>query len=288
MRILDGRLTAQKIKSDLTQKVSHFVKQHKKPPGLRVILVGNNTASQIYVGQKIKAARQVGIDSQLLSLPENVSSKELKNTIQSLNRDPFVHAMLVQLPLPPLLSWREVISWIDPQKDADGLTVENQGLAWSGRKRVLPCTPYGIMQLFKHYNISLTGKNAVVVGRSQIVGLPMARLLLESNATVTICHSHTKNLSKFTQRADIVVVAVGRQGFLGKKDFNEGAVVVDVGIHRVMREGKSELKGDILFEELKGHVAYATPVPGGVGPMTVAMLLENTFQLACLSTKQSD
>lgn len=284
MQILDGRLVAQKVKSDLKRKISCFSEQNKKAPGLAVILVGDNPASQIYVRQKIKAAKEVGIHSEVFSFSGDISSEKLKKKVQGFNQDPSVHAILIQLPLPSALSWKEVISWVDPKKDPDCLTMENQGLAWSGQPRVLPCTPSGIVKLFEHYNISLKGKSAVVVGRSQIVGLPMAQLLLRANATVTVCHSHTKELSRFTKEADIVVVAAGRPEFLGKADFKKESVVVDVGIHRVKGQGKNALTGDVRFKELQNWVAFATPVPGGVGPMTVIMLLENTFQLACLST----
>ena len=284
MQILDGRLVAQKMTTELKRKIHSFYKKNKKAPGLVVILVGNHPASQIYVRQKIKIAEEVGIQSKVLSLTKDVSPDKLKQTIQNLNLDPAVHAILIQLPLPSPLSWKEIIAHIDPRKDPDCLTVENQGLAWSGQARVLPCTPFGIMKLFEHYNITLKGKKAVVVGRSQIVGLPMAQLLLRANATVTVCHSHTKNLSQITQEADFVVVASGCQELLGKKDFKKGAVVVDVGIHRIVENNKKILKGDVRFEELKNWVSYATPVPGGVGPMTVTMLLENTFQLACLAS----
>ena len=286
MRILDGRLVAQKIKEDLKRKISYFADKNKKTLGLRVILVGDNPASQVYVRQKIKAAKEVGIQSEVFSLPEDISPEELKKKVLGFNQDPFVHAVLIQLPLPSVLSWREVISWVDPRKDPDCLTVENQGLAWSGQPRVLPCTPSGIMKLFEYYNISLKGKSAVVVGRSQIVGLPMAQLLLRANATVTVCHSHTEQVFHFTKEADIVVVAAGQPGLFGKADFKKGAVVVDVGIHRVTQQGKGVLTGDVRFKELEDWVAFATPVPGGVGPMTVTMLLENTFQLACLSVEK--
>ncbi len=285
MQILDGRLVAQNIKSNLQKKISLFCEKSKTPPSLRVLVVGDNPASQIYVRQKIKSAKLVGIDSEVFAFPETVSLGELKQTIQSFNRDSAVHAVLVQLPLPSGLPWKEVISYIDPKKDPDCLTIENQGLAWSGAPRVLPCTPSGIMRLFEHYNIDLAGKNAVVVGRSQIVGLPMVQLLLRANATVTVCHSCTKELSQFTRQADIVVSATGSPRFLGGEDFKEGSVVVDVGIHRVETKGtgKNKLTGDVRFEELKNRVAFATPVPGGVGPMTVVMLLENTLKLAeCL------
>lgn len=287
MQILDGRLVAQKIKDSLKIKIADFLKQNQIAPGLRVVLIGNNPASQVYVQQKVKAAEEVGIDSQVCSLPENISHQELREKIQSLNQDPYVHAVLIQLPLPPAFSWQEVISWVAPQKDPDCLTAENQGLAWSKKARVLPCTPAGIIQLFEHYKILLKGKNAVVVGRSPIVGLPMAQLLLNSNATVTVCHSYTKNLSQMTRAADIVVVAVGRPKFLGKEDFKKEAVIVDVGIHR-SKENEKKLIGDVCFEEVKDHVSFITPVPGGVGPMTVAMLLKNTFKLACLGTGYTD
>ena len=292
MQILDGCLVAQKMKLDLQKRVRFFCEKNKKPPGLRVILVGDNLASQVYVRQKIKSAKQVGIDSKVLAFPANVSFKELKQTIQDFNQDSTVHAVLVQLPLPSALPWKEVISQIEPKKDPDGLTAENQGLAWLGCPRILPCTPEGIIRLLEHYNIELAGKKAVVVGRSQIVGLPMVQLLLRANATVTVCHSHTKKLLQITRRADIVVSAAGQPEFLGGKDFKEGAVVVDVGIHRVPTEHiptdgihKSKLVGDVRFKELKHRVAFATPVPGGVGPMTVAMLLENTVKLAYLNTE---
>ena len=283
MQILDGRLVAERTRAELKKQIHQFFEQNKQKLGLAVILVGDNPVSKIYIQQKVKAAKEVDIGSEVFSLPDDVSPNELKQKIQDLNQDSSIHAILVQLPLPPAFSWKEVISWVEPKKDPDCLTVENQGLAWSGQPRVLPCTPSGIMKLFEHYNISLKGKNAVVVGRSQIVGLPMAQLLLRANATVTVCHSHTKDVSRFTKEADIIVVAAGRPGLLGKSDFKQGAVVVDVGIHRVTEKGKSVLTGDVRFTEIQDKVSFATPVPGGVGPMTVTMLLENTFRLASLS-----
>jgi len=277
MQILDGRMVAQKIKTNLQNKIFDFLEESgKKKPCLAIILVGDNPASKIYIKQKIKFAEEIGVKSQVFCLDTH---QAIRQKIESLNKDPEVHAILVQLPLPASLDFRQIISYVDPRKDPDCLTVTNQGLAWSGRPRVLPCTPFGIMKLLEHYNISLKGKTAVVVGRSQIVGLPMVQVLLRANATVSVCHSQTKNLSSFTERADIVVVAAGIQGFLGKKDFKKGAIVVDVGIHRAKDREKNIIKGDVRFEELKDHVKFATPVPGGVGPMTVAMLLENTFKL---------
>ena len=288
MRILDGRLTAERCSVDLKRKIFNFTEQNQSPPSLSMVLVGDNPAGEVYVRQKVKSAKQVGIHSEVITLSKNVSFSELKQSIQKLNDNPAVHGVLVQLPLPSSLNWKEVVSCIHPLKDVDCLTVENQGLLWSGRERVSPCTPAGIIKLLKHYDISLKGKNVVVVGRSQIVGLPMLNLLLKENATVTVCHSHTDKVSQWTRGADIVVSAVGCVGLLGKEDFKKGAVVVDVGIHREEQQnGKTVLKGDVRFEELKDHVAWATPVPGGVGPMTVTQLLENTFRLACLNTEKS-
>ena len=282
MQILDGLLVAEKIKEELKQKLARFLKQNNRVPGLRVILVGEDSASQVYVRQKIKQAEKLGIDSDACLLPKDISFKTLKQKIQEFNEDSRVQALLIQLPLPISLDRKKVLNCVDPLKDPDCLTVENQGRAWSGQPRVLPCTPAGIMRLFKHYNCELKGKKAVVIGRSQIVGLPMAQLLLRANATVTVCHSHTQNLSEFTRAADVVVVAAGRRGLLGRQDFKKGSIVVDVGVHRV--DGK--LEGDVRFKELDGHVAFATPVPGGVGPMTVVQLLENTLHLAELRCRE--
>ena len=286
MTLLDGRSLAQKIKNNLKEQIQQFYKTHKFRPGLTIVLIGENPSSQIYVRQKIKASQEVGIISQLIQLPENISSQDLKSKIRNLNTDPKTQAILVQLPLPPSLKEREVFSWIPPEKDPDCLTVENQGLAWTGQARVFPCTPLGIMKLLNQYNIPLKGKQAVVVGRSQIVGQPMAKMLLQAHATVTICHSHTTNISSITQRADVIVVATGKRGLLGKQDFKQGAVVVDVGIHKVQEKGRFVLKGDIRSEELKNWLSFLTPVPGGVGPMTVAMLLENTYHLTCLQSQK--
>ena len=276
---MDGRLVADTIKQNLTQKIKNFFHTKNQIPGLAILLIGENPASTVYIQQKIKACKEVGIKADFLHQSANIPVDELKTKIQELNRNPAIHAILVQLPLPAGWNTKEVLSWVNPRKDPDCLTVENQGLAWAGTPRVLPCTPVGIMKLFEHYQIPLEGKTAVVVGRSQIVGLPMTQLLLRANATVCVCHSHTKNLSSLTRLADVVVVAAGKPGLLGKENFKKGAVVVDVGIHKNSETSK-KLIGDVRFEELKEHVSFATPVPGGVGPMTVAMLLQNTFYLA--------
>ncbi len=282
MQILDGRLVARNIKENLKDKVKALHEKLGFPPHLAVLQVGENPASEIYIQQKIKGGKEVGIESKKFSFPADVSAKTLRENIEKLNKDLHVHAILVQLPLPASLSASEIVSWIDPQKDPDCLTNKNQGLFWSGGGFVSPCTPAGIIKLLEYYDIPLQSRRAVVVGRSQIVGLPMAKLLLHANATVTVCHSYSKNLSQITSQADILVVATGQPEFLGKNHFQEGAVVVDVGIHRIQSGGKSKLVGDVRFEELKNWASFASPVPGGVGPMTVAMLLENTWKLASL------
>ena len=287
MQILDGRALAQNIKDDLKKRIQSFCETHKSPPGLAIALIGKNPASQVYVRQKMKAAKEVGIQAQQLELPESISPQKLKKIILGLSTDSQTQAILVQLPLPPSLRKEEVISWIHPEKDPDCLTIENQGLAWSEQARVFSCTPLGIMKLLQHYNIPIKSKQAVIVGRSQIVGKPMAQMLLQAHATVTICNSHTIDMSSITQRADIVIAAAGKQDLLGKKDLKKGAVVIDVGIHRIQQNGRTLLKGDVRAEELKDWVSFLSPVPGGVGPMTVAMLLENTYHLACLQKQKN-
>ena len=280
MQILNGKQVAQEIKNSLKQKNQAFVIKTGQKPGLAMILVGNDSASQIYIQQKIKSAGEVGIKPQLFTLPEQSSFAQFKKKIEELNLNPSIHAFLVQLPLPQGWPVNEALSLIDPAKDVDGLTPLNQGSLGIGSAPILPCTPAGIMRLLRYYHIALEGKTAVVVGRSRIVGLPMAQLLLRANATVTICHSRTKELSAITQKADIVVVSAGVPQLLGKKDLKKGAVVVDVGLHRIQKADKTQLIGDVRREGLEGHLSGLTPVPGGVGPMTVAMLLENTLSLA--------
>lgn len=280
MKILDGRQVAGQIQDHIKQQIQAKILQGHSPPSLAVLLIGKLAASTVYVRQKIKACREVGIHSEVLELPADVSSNQLKKVITDCNRRSDIHGVLVQLPLPEPLVWSEVISWIDPLKDVDGLTAENQGLVWTGVPRILPCTPAGIIKLLNHYRIPLQSRNAVIVGRSHIVGIPMAALLLKANATVTVCHSHTQQLSDKTRAADVVVVAAGQPGLLGKNDFKSSAVVIDVGIHRIKHNGSVKLIGDVRIEELSTTEGFITPVPGGVGPMTVAMLLANTFQLA--------
>ena len=249
------------------------------------MIVGDDPASHVYVKNKIKACSSVGIKSQQYRLDAKTKESQLIELIHTLNQDKGVHGVLVQLPLPEHINEERILSHLDPLKDSDGLCVENLGLLLSGRKRVAPCTPFGVIQILKKHKIPIEGQNAVVVGRSRIVGKPMALLLLEENATVTLCHSRTKDLDFHLNRADIVVVAAGKPGFLGAKNFRKGCVIVDVGIHR--KEG-GRLCGDVRYNELLTVARAATPVPGGVGPMTIAMLLENTLKLAELQTGSND
>lgn len=274
MEILDGKAVAQARRHHLKKKIEAL----GGTPGLAVVLVGDDKASHIYVANKIKACGEVGIASIERRLPQTVSERELKAAIDELNANSNVHGMLIQLPLPGRLDAKRVIEWVDPRKDADCLTMENLGRLWVGEPRTIPCTPAGVMAILEYYRIAVVGLNAVVVGRSQIVGKPMAHLLTQANATVTVCHSKTMDLRKHLLGADLVVVAAGQPEFLGAEDFNREAVVIDVGIHRVDGpDGKQRLCGDVRAKDL--DVQALTPVPGGVGPMTITMLLENTVRL---------
>lgn len=275
MLVLDGKIVAQKVKNRVASQVKDLVARGQKPPCLAVVLVGNDPASEVYVKNKIKSCGEVGIKSLHYTLSSQATENEVLELVSSLNQNPDVDGILVQLPLPPAISAEKVVSKISPLKDADGLSFYNLGAAFSGQSVIAPCTPAGVIEILKHYKIRIEGSHAVVIGRSQIVGRPMAALLINESATVTIAHSKTENLKHFTQSADIVVVAAGRPQFLGRDDFKKDAVIVDVGIHRL----QNGLCGDVRFQELQGHVKAATPVPGGVGVMTIAMLLENTLKL---------
>lgn len=274
MKLLDGKFLSEKIFENIAQELKNLKKDFI--PGLAVCIVGDNPASHVYVRNKIRACDKVGFYSILKQYKADISKEELKKEILALNKNPKIHGVLVQLPLPKGLTESEVMQWIDPEKDVDALTLENKALLWSGQARVTPCTPKGIISLLKYYNIPIKSSRAVVVGRSQIVGLPMFQQLLSHQATVTVCHSQTKELSAICQKADLVVVCAGKRHLLSKKDFKKGAVIVDVGIHK--HEGK--LHGDVNPEGLKGHLSALSPVPGGVGPMTIASLLENCLILA--------
>ena len=279
MELMNGRKLSLERRELLKQKVHLFSEKWGFPPCLAVVLVGDNPASLVYVGNKIKACSSVGIKSRKCHLKKETSQKELIQLIDSLNKDSKVHGVLVQLPLPSHIDEREVLSFLSPTKDADGLCVENLGLLFSGHPRVTPCTPAGIIEILKKYKIPIKGRRAVVVGRSQIVGKPMALLLLRENATVTLCHSKTLDLSFHLKNANIAIVAAGRPEFLGAEHFSKNSVLVDVGIHR---KPDGSLCGDLRFDEFREMPGYITPVPGGVGPMTIAMLLENTLKLARL------
>lgn len=271
--ILDGKKLRDKIFEDLKDKIDKM----EKKPTLAVILVGENPASQIYVRNKKKTAEKLGINSLSIEYPADISEKELVAKIEELNNDKNVTAILVQLPLPKHINKNKVIDAILPQKDVDGLTPYNLGKLFSGEKPyVYPCTPKGILLLLDEYNIELDGKNIVVIGRSNLVGKPVAQMLLNRNATVTMCHSHTKNLSEITKTADIVVSAVGKN-VIGEKMLKSNCVVIDVGI---FRDENGKISGDVDFENVSKVTAYISPVPGGVGPMTIASLMLNTVELA--------
>jgi len=277
---LDGVVVANSVK-DRVRKAVDELRSSGVIPCLATILVGEDSASAIYVKNKQKACSDVGITTKDHKLPESFSQKEMNSLIDLLNKDNSVHGILIQLPLPKQLDEFSTTSRISPIKDVDGLTPYNAGLLLTGRAILKPCTPSGIMEIFDYYNIDLTGKNAVIINRSNLVGKPLYSLLLERNATVTTCHSKTKNLKEHCQSADIIITAIGnRTKFLLTADMiKDGAVVIDVGISR--QNGK--LVGDADYEQIIKKASYATPVPGGVGPMTVAMLLKNTVTAASIS-----
>jgi methylenetetrahydrofolate dehydrogenase (NADP+) / methenyltetrahydrofolate cyclohydrolase len=280
-QLIKGKTVIEARGPRLLERIRSFQSQSGRPPGLAVVLVGEDPASQVYVRNKTQACENFGIKSFEYRLPAQTSPSKLNDLIQSLNQDPAVDGILVQFPLPKGLDSVQVLEAIDPRKDPDGLTAENMGLLWSERPRVASCTPAGVMEMIKHYQIDVNGARAVVIGRSNIVGKPMAQLLTSAHATVTLCHSRTRNLHEITRQADLVVAAAGQPRFIGQEAFREGVVVIDVGIHRIdTPDGKGKLCGDVRTEELIGFAKAITPVPGGVGPMTIQMLIENTVTLA--------
>jgi methylenetetrahydrofolate dehydrogenase (NADP+)/methenyltetrahydrofolate cyclohydrolase len=270
-QIIDGKKISQEIKDELKEKVALLKEQGTNVP-LAVIQVGNDPASTVYVGNKKKACAYIGIESLSYELPEETTEDELLSLICRLNEDNNVNGILVQLPLPKHISENKVIQTISPLKDVDGFHVQNVGALCVGQKGYVSCTPYGVIQLLKRSGIEISGKNCVVIGRSNIVGKPMALLLLRENGTVTVCHSRTYNLKEITKQADILVVAIGKPKFVDETFVKEGAVVIDVGIHR---DENNKLCGDVDFEKVAPHTSAITPVPGGVGPMTIAMLMHN-------------
>ncbi|HEO7958330.1 TPA: bifunctional methylenetetrahydrofolate dehydrogenase/methenyltetrahydrofolate cyclohydrolase [Streptococcus agalactiae] len=278
--LIDGKALSQKMQAELGRKVERLKEQHGIIPGLAVILVGDNPASQVYVRNKERSALESGFKSETLRLSESISQEELIDIIHQYNEDKSIHGILVQLPLPQHINDKKIILAIDPKKDVDGFHPMNTGHLWSGRPMMVPCTPAGIMEMFREYHVDLEGKHAVIIGRSNIVGKPMAQLLLDKNATVTLTHSRTRNLSEVTKEADILIVAIGQGHFVTKDFVKEGAVVIDVGMNR---DENGKLIGDVVFEQVAEVASMITPVPGGVGPMTITMLLEQTYQAALRS-----
>ena len=276
-KIIDGKAISAQIREEIAQKVQVYSEKTGTRPGLAVIIVGDNPASQVYVRNKKKACEQVGFNSWVYEMPESTTQDELNALIDKLNCDSTVHGILVQLPLPKHLDEKEVILRIKPEKDVDAFHPYNVGRITIGDPKFLPCTPAGIMELLKRSNIEIAGKECVVIGRSNIVGKPMALLLLAENGTVTVCHSKTRYLKDVCKRADILVVAIGKADFVTADMVKEGAVVIDVGMNR-NAEGK--LTGDVDFAFVSEVASYITPVPGGVGPMTITMLLQNTLTAA--------
>lgn len=280
---IDGKQIAGEIRLELTGKVAAFRAANGFAPGLAVIIVGENPASKVYVRNKQRACEEIGIASTVIELPEDTKEEELLSVVAELNVDTSVHGILVQLPLPRHLDAEKVLLSIDPRKDVDAFHPYNVGRIMIGDYDFLPCTPAGVMELLKRSDISPDGKECVVVGRSNIVGKPQAMLLLHAGGTVTVCHSHTKNLPEVCRRADILVTAIGKPEFFDETYVKPGAVVIDVGMNRRPADGK--LCGDVNFERVEPVASAITPVPGGVGPMTIAMLLCNTLKAAELSLK---
>ncbi len=271
--ILDGKTLAEKILLEIKKEI----KENKFSPTLAVVIVGNNSASKIYVENKNKKAKEIGINSQIISFKENISQKNLEKEIEKLSKDKNIHAILVQLPLPKHINPQAIIEKIPPNKDVDGFHPYNLGKLISGNEPYAKaCTPLGIIRLLEEYNINIEGKNVVIVGRSNIVGKPLAAMFTNQNATVTLCHSKTKELPKICKQADILVCAIGQSKFFNKNYIKKDSIVIDVGINK-NSEGK--LTGDVNFENIKEKTSYITPVPKGIGPMTIAMLMLNTLNL---------
>lgn len=271
--LMDGKALATKLRVELKEKISQL-KEQGKEIGLAVVLVGDNPASQVYVRNKIKGCEEVGIKSYSYNLPANSSQKDVEELVLELVNSDKIHGILVQLPLPKHLDECAILKLIPPAKDVDGFCADNVGNLAMNRETIVACTPYGCMKILEEYGIDPKGKSAVVLGRSNIVGKPMAMLLINADATVTVCHSKTQNLKDVCSKADILVVAIGRAKFVTADFVKEGAVVIDVGMNR---DENGKLCGDVDFDDVKDKAGYITPVPGGVGPMTITMLLYNTF-----------
>lgn len=278
-KLIEGKIVAKKILENLSDEILFL----EKKPCLAVIIAGDDAASKIYVNSKKKKAEELGIKSVVIELPQNCTQQEILEKIYTLNNDDSVNGILVQLPLPPQINAKEVVEKIHPLKDVDGLHPYNLGQIAAGNKpHAYPCTPKGIIRLLEYYDISAAGKHAVIIGRSNLVGRPLSLMLLNENATVTVCHSKTKNLSQITQQADILVSAAGQRNLVKADMVKDGAVVIDVGINR---QENGKLCGDVDFWEVEPKVSYITPVPGGVGPMTICSLMQNTFDLYKIQNK---
>lgn len=282
MNLLNGKILSDIIKDELKESVTKM-KNNGQSICLAVIQVGNDDASSVYINNKKKACEYIGIGFVLCKFNEDVNKDYLINFIKSLNDDIFINGILVQLPLPKHLNEKEILSYINPEKDVDGFHAFNMGNLMMGNNNIVACTPIGIIEILKNYNIDVAGKECVVVGRSNIVGKPIAMLLLQQDGTVTICHSKTQNLKDICKRADILVCAIGKPKFFNRDYIKDGAVVIDVGIHR---QENGKLCGDVDFEDVKDIVSAITPVPNGVGAMTVAMLMQNCIKLAQLQCKK--
>ncbi len=285
MQLIDGKNTANEIKEELMQEVKQLTEKGQKPPHLAIILVGNDGASETYVNHKLKVCDQIGFKSSLIRYDEDVTEEELLNKIKALNGDKMIDGLIVQLPVPDHISEQKVIETINPAKDVDGFHPVNLGRMVIGLPSYVSATPAGIMELLKRYNIETSGKHCVVIGRSNIVGKPISILLGQKtnpgNATVTLCHSRTSNIQEITRTADIIIAAIGRPGFVTADMVKEGAVVIDVGTTRVKSDQTKsgwKLKGDVMFDEVAEKCSFITPVPGGVGPMTISSLLRNTLK----------
>lgn len=291
---IDGKQISEAVNRETAAEVNELIEKHGVRPGLAVVLVGDNPASQVYVGSKVKKCQELGIHSEKIVLPKETTEEELLKVINALNNDPAIHGILVQSPPPPHIDEAKIVEAISPRKDVDCFHPENVGRMFLGdNSGFLPCTPWGVMVLLERSGISPAGKHAVVIGRSNIVGKPMMALLTakgsHADATLTVCHSRTKNIEHYTRQADIIVAAIGKPEFLKADMVKDGAVVIDVGINRV-KDDKAKngykLVGDVAFDEVAQKASYITPVPGGVGPMTIAMLMKNTVRACRMTLKK--
>ncbi len=280
--ILDGKALAKTVRGELKEQIEQFTKDNGVQPGLSVVLVGENPASQVYVRNKVKACQEAGIHSVRIDLPEETSQDDLLNVIEKLNADPEIHGILVQLPVPNQIDDRAVTHAVVPHKDVDGFHPVNVGRMWIGEDSLVPCTPLGVIEILKRHHIEIKGKTAVIVGRSNIVGKPMANLLLREHATVTVCHSRTQDLPGVCRQADILIAATGRTQMVRKDWIKPGAAVIDVGISFIEIDGTFKQVGDVHKDEALEVAGALSPSPGGPGPMTIAMLLANTVKAAIL------